>query len=811
MSEKRVSVRLGAVGGNQVKAELRGIGDAGARGLGRLSRETDIANARLAAFTRRARLAATAAAAAVVAAGAIMIRSGLQTIDQTAKLAQSLDTTVESLQVLERAADLSGVSMGAVEQATMQLTRRLSQAAGGAGPAAQALDRLSLSASELQSLPLDQRIALIQERLAEFVPEAERAAVASQLFGDRASLIFTRIDTATLRQATADVHDFGVVVSEQDADQVERTNDAISRLGLIWRGVSNQLAVAAAPALESVAEALASMARVTGPLGSAIKGLFENLGRLGTTAGTFAAFIAGRFVAGIVAATFSIGGLVTGLVFLRAALIRTGIGALIVGAGELVYQFTRLVAGAGGFGNAMDLLKDVVSEVWNRFTLRSDAAFARLQGAWSEALVGIYNALQSASDSVVAWANSTGNTFEGTFLAVEAIWGALPDVFRRVGALAINGLITVMELGIAGITEAINTVLTLGGLRPEWAITAPDLSAWKSVVPEAVDIGGRAREAYDSAFSDSPFEAPDLFGGMASDASGRAAGYSEAARMLTEAASRPMTAWQALRAAVTGAGADGAAALESAANSTDRFNEALEETEEEAASAGGAARQAGADAAAGAEVAATGWRAVAKTLSDYADSAADLGKGIGEILTGSFQSAESAFKSFVTTGKFDFKSLISSMLADLATLAFKNAVLGPVARFLSTSLPGFFGSVLHDGGIVGAAGPSRMVPAMAFANAPRMHQGGWAGLKSDEVPAILQRGERVLSRAEVAGGMGGGAADSRSVGVSINIDARGAQVGVAEQIAAGIRRELPGIIDATRAGISGRQSRGYRV
>jgi hypothetical protein len=104
-----------------------------------------------------------------------------------------------------------------------------------------------------------------------------------------------------------------------------------------------------------------------------------------------------------------------------------------------------------------------------------------------------------------------------------------------------------------------------------------------------------------------------------------------------------------------------------------------------------------------------------------------------------------------------------------------------------------------------------MVPAMAFANAPRMHQGGFAGLKSDEVPAILQRGERVLSRAELAGGMGGGASDSRSVGVSINIDARGAQVGVAEQIAAGIRRELPGIIDATRAGISGRRARGYPV
>lgn len=199
MTEKRVSVRLSATGGRQVKAELEGVGEAGARGFGRLSREMEGANARLAVFARRAGIAMAAAAAAIAAAATAMIRSGLQTVDTQAKLAASLDTAVESIQVLERAGDLAGVSMGQVEQAAMQLTRRLSQAAAGTGPAADALVRLRVSAAELQALPLDQRIALIQDRLAQFVPEAERAAVASQLFGDRAALVFTRIDTATLR------------------------------------------------------------------------------------------------------------------------------------------------------------------------------------------------------------------------------------------------------------------------------------------------------------------------------------------------------------------------------------------------------------------------------------------------------------------------------------------------------------------------------------------------------------------------------------------------------------------------------------
>ena len=48
MAEKRVSVRLVAEGGRQVRAELEGIGDAGARGFGRLSTEMELANTRLA-------------------------------------------------------------------------------------------------------------------------------------------------------------------------------------------------------------------------------------------------------------------------------------------------------------------------------------------------------------------------------------------------------------------------------------------------------------------------------------------------------------------------------------------------------------------------------------------------------------------------------------------------------------------------------------------------------------------------------------------------------------------------------------------
>jgi hypothetical protein len=55
------------------------------------------------------------------------------------------------------------------------------------------------------------------------------------------------------------------------------------------------------------------------------------------------------------------------------------------------------------------------------------------------------------------------------------------------------------------------------------------------------------------------------------------------------------------------------------------------------------------------------------------------------------------------------------------------------------------------------------------------------------VPTILQRGERVLSRAELARG----AAGTPPVAVHLSVDARGAQMGVAEQIAMVLRNAQP--------------------
>ncbi|MCL4069331.1 hypothetical protein M3484_22490 [Pseudomonas sp. GX19020] len=57
--------------------------------------------------------------------------------------------------------------------------------------------------------------------------------------------------------------------------------------------------------------------------------------------------------------------------------------------------------------------------------------------------------------------------------------------------------------------------------------------------------------------------------------------------------------------------------------------------------------------------------------------------------------------------------------------------------------------ILHDGGPVTGATGNRPIPAALYQGAQRYHSGGPV-LKAGEVPAILQTGEHVLSRAQVA-------------------------------------------------------------
>lgn len=780
MAEKKVSVRLVAENGRQVRAELQGVGEAGAKSFRRMSAEVDTAGIML------QRLAG-------IAAGAFSLRQIQHYADQWTDLRSRVDLATGSQErgalVMERLSSMARRTYSDLGQTTeswlsnatalrelglstaesLDFTEALNNAMVVSGARAERAASVQNALSKAMALGVlggDDLNTVIQSggRLAELLAEQLGTTVSGlRTLGSEGTITGDVVRTALLGNLEQ---------LRDEADSMPATiGDAFTLIGnaaLRLVGTWDQMLGASS----SVADVLIMVA--------------DNIDRLAAIATAFAAFMAGRWVAAFVAARIATFSLATALTALRVALIRTGIGALIVAAGELIHQFTQLMGKVGGIGNAFRLLGGVALEVAQRIGLFFQSGFALLAAGWEGYQALVFTVLDLIVSGTVTAVDRTVAVWSGAFESVKAIWGRLPGAIGDFAFQAANGLISGIEAMLNGVVTRINSFIAAinGALEmlPDWAVgnggarigTLDPLSLGRIDNPfagSASEAGTAAADAFATAFGRTYVETPDLFSGLADEAAGRAGAWLDQSRALGEAATRPLESWQALHEAIATGSQDGTDALNDAAAGAGRVSDALDNAAGAGRRAGAAGRQAGQDAKAGADQAKQGWDAVASSLSDYAAGAQDTGGSIGSTLTSAFQGAENAVGEFVRNGKASMRDLATSVIADFAKIGARRFLLGPLAGALGGLTAGLggggsiFASVLHAGGMAGAGGTGRSVPVAAFAQAPRMHSGGWAGLRSDEVPAILQRGERVLSRREVANGGG----------VTINIQSRDAE------------------------------------
>jgi hypothetical protein len=127
-------------------------------------------------------------------------------------------------------------------------------------------------------------------------------------------------------------------------------------------------------------------------------------------------------------------------------------------------------------------------------------------------------------------------------------------------------------------------------------------------------------------------------------------------------------------------------------------------------------------------------------------------KQIQDSLESNFVDAFTAFIEGTQSAKDAFRQFAASVLRDIARIAAQK-----FAQELFSGFGGILSGIFHTGGIVGDGGQLRAVNPLVFANAPRYHTGGMAGLKPNEVPAILQRGEEVLTASDPRHQNNGGA------------------------------------------------------
>lgn len=149
-------------------------------------------------------------------------------------------------------------------------------------------------------------------------------------------------------------------------------------------------------------------------------------------------------------------------------------------------------------------------------------------------------------------------------------------------------------------------------------------------------------------------------------------------------------------------------------------------------------------------------------LKGFGEEAITLGGELKNAFSSIFGSLEDALVGFVTTGKLDFKSLINSIIADLARMVIRMLIIKPLMGFFGGFFGGAFGfsgggSVGNAFGLPGLAGGGLVSddPAVPqrFAIGGRV-SGPGTGV-SDSVSALLSRDEFVVNAAASRPNMAG--------------------------------------------------------
>ena len=156
-------------------------------------------------------------------------------------------------------------------------------------------------------------------------------------------------------------------------------------------------------------------------------------------------------------------------------------------------------------------------------------------------------------------------------------------------------------------------------------------------------------------------------------------------------------------------------------------------------------------------------------LKKYSDGLKDISTKVAGMVTNAFQKMEDALVNFVTTGKLEIKSLVQSIISDLARLAIQQTIMQPLTDAFKSALPSLFGAPAApagpskaNGGIIsspqrvllGEAGESELViPESKMDTAMRRYAKGARG------SSILEGGDSLGS--ETGHLVGAGAIDVR--------------------------------------------------
>ncbi len=371
---------------------------------------------------------------------ALAMRGALNAADDAGKLAAKVGLSVEALTRLQFAADLSGVATQSLQAGITRLSRAMVD-----GNEAFAATGIAARDAAGNIRPTEDVLLDLADVFQRMPDGAEKTALAVQLLGRSGADLIPLLNggSEALRGMMAEADALGLTISKETFKAAEVFNDSLTRIGAVARGFTLQVMAQLAPALAGMAAALADSAKEGGLVRAVVDGLVNNLARLSTYVAVAVTGLGARFVAALVAARLATLRFSSSLVALRGALIRTGFGALVVGAGELVYQAGRLTTSLGGVGETLSLMKDVAVEVFERIGFGVEAMQSTFRAAGEAIKSALVGAFASALE---AFSGLTSGIAEGWNGLMQSIGLESLATARGIGSQLAQSLRTTADL-----------------------------------------------------------------------------------------------------------------------------------------------------------------------------------------------------------------------------------------------------------------------------------------------------------------------------------------------------------------------------
>lgn len=378
-----------------------------------------------------------------------------ETGDRIAKTSRAVGFGIEAFQELEFAMGQMGLSTQETEKVFIKFNKRIGEAAEGEGAAAKAVERLGLSLRDTSGEMKDQDrlFSEVIGKLQAMESSQERAAAASDFFGDRAGpKLATAIEEGEegIDALRAKARDLGAVMSEDTAKQAEKFQDALDD---VKKAAGGLLRDAVTPLMGFLAEKVFPFIKTTVIptletwsewIGPRLKASFSAL-QVKVEEWWPAIKRAFETVAGVVESVFAT------------------FTDLFAGGEDTLDSFHAKTGGifeqiAGIFTSTFDAIKAVtevslaiMTEFWDRFGNRIFSVLETSVNNWLQVIGGALDVIQGVFE---VFAGVFTGDWSRAWDGVKQIFGGVWDAILGVGKQAVNVLSLIIGAGTALISQA---------------------------------------------------------------------------------------------------------------------------------------------------------------------------------------------------------------------------------------------------------------------------------------------------------------------------------------------------------------------